>query len=105
MTRSIVKFGTFLALATALAPPAFAQKAAAGEEENGIRDIVVTAQKRNESVQTVPISVTALDQKALDSATIEDIRDLAGRVPSLVVDSVGAGPSAAAISIDRKSVV
>ena len=99
MTRSIVKFGTFLALSTALAGPAFAQNAAAGDEENGIRDIVVTAQKRTESVQTVPISVTALDQKALDSATIEDIRDLAGRVPSLVVDSVGAGPSAAAISI------
>ena len=47
----------------------------------------------------MPIAVTALDQKALDSATIEDIRDLAGRVPSLVVDNVGAGPSAAAISI------
>ena len=99
MARSIVKFGTLLALTAALAAPAVAQDAVAGNDESGIRDIVVTAQKRTESVQTVPISVTALDQKSLDSATIEDLRDIAGRVPSLVVDSVGAGPSAAAISI------
>ncbi|HEX2813571.1 MAG TPA: TonB-dependent receptor [Sphingopyxis sp.] len=86
--------------ALAIATPAFAQDAPADDNSGGaIREIVVTAQKRSESVQSIPIAVTALDEKAMESATIDDIRDIAGRVPSLVVDSVGAGPSAAAISI------
>lgn len=86
--------------ALAAATPAIAQEAPVQEDDGGaLREIVVTAQKRAESVQSIPIAVTALDQTALESATIDDIRDIAGRVPSLVVDSVGAGPSAAAISI------
>ncbi len=77
-----------------------APDAAPGAADNdAIRDIVVTAQRREERLQSVPVAVSALDQKALDSAQIDDIRDIAGRVPSLVVDSVAAGPSAAAISI------
>ncbi len=96
--RQSIRFTSAIALATALAMPAYAQDAAV-EQTGAIRDIIVTAQKREENVQSVPIAVTALDATALDSATIEDIRDLAGRVPSLVIDSVGAGPSAAAISI------
>ena len=69
------------------------------EDGSAIRDIIVTAQKREDSIQSIPLAVSALDQQALDAATAEDLRDFAGRVPSLVVDSVGAGPSAAAISI------
>ena len=99
MIKSTLMFSVVVTLAAVLAAPAFAQTATAEAEDGAIRDIIVTAQRREESVQSVPIAVTALDQKALDSATIEDIRDLAGRVPSLVVDNVGAGPSAAAISI------
>ncbi|HMO73844.1 MAG TPA: TonB-dependent receptor [Sphingopyxis sp.] len=92
-------YATVSLAALALATPALAQDAPDGEEGGAIREIVVTAQKRAESVQSIPIAVTALDQTSLESATIDDIRDIAGRVPSLVVDSVGAGPSAAAISI------
>ena len=97
MVRPALKIAGMLTLASALAAPAWAQNAA--EDEGAIRDIVVTAQKRNESVQDIPIAVTALDQKSLDSETVSDLRDIAGRVPSLVVDNVGAGPSAAAIAI------
>ena len=89
-----------MGLALSIASPVTAQETSTTNEgEGAIREIVVTAQKRAESVQAVPIAVTVLDAKALDSDTISDIRDIAGRVPSLVVDSVGAGPSAAAISI------
>ncbi len=72
---------------------------AAAQPDDGIADIVVTAQKREDRVQSIPVAVTALDQSTLASATITNLRDIAARVPSLVVDSVGAGPSAAAISI------
>ena len=100
MAESTLGFISLGALALALATPAFAQAAPEnGDDKGAIREIVVTAQRRAESVQDVPIAVTALDQKALDSETVADIRDIAGRVPSLVIDSVGAGPSAAAIAI------
>ncbi|MGH6633290.1 MAG: TonB-dependent receptor, partial [Sphingopyxis sp.] len=92
-------YATVSLVAMAIATPALAQEAPAEENQGALREIVVTAQKRAESVQSIPIAVTALDQTALESATIDDIRDIAGRVPSLVVDSVGAGPSAAAIAI------
>ena len=93
-------YATVSLAALAIATPAAAQEAPVEESSGGaIREIVVTAQKREESIQSIPIAVTALDEKALESATIDDIRDIAGRVPSLVVDSVGAGPSAAAIAI------
>lgn len=92
-------YATVSLVALAIATPAFAQDVAADDNQGAIREIVVTAQKREESIQSVPVAVTAFDEKALDSATVNDIRDFAGRVPSLVVDSVSAGPSAAAISI------
>ena len=98
-TLTALKLVSTAAIATALAQPAFAQDKAPDEEKGAIREIVVTAQKRSESIQTVPVAVTAFDQRALEQATIKDIRDLAGRTPSLVIDSVGAGPSAAAIAI------
>lgn len=85
--------------ALAIATPAFAQEAPVQDDGGAIREIVVTAQKREESAQSVPVAITALDEKALDTGMVQDIRDVAGRVPSLVIDSVSAGPSAAAISI------
>ncbi|MEE4201363.1 TonB-dependent receptor [Erythrobacter sp.] len=68
-------------------------------QDGGLRTIVVTAQRREEALQSVPLAVTALDEEALDTAAIDDLRDFQGRVPGLVVDQVNAGPSAAAVSI------
>jgi Outer membrane receptor for ferrienterochelin and colicins len=60
-------YATVSLAALAFATPAFAQ--AAPEDD---REIVVTAQKRSESIQSIPIAVTALDQKSLESATRAD---------------------------------
>ena len=92
-------YATVSLAALAFAGPAMAQTAPSDDDDSALREIVVTAQKRAESIQSIPIAVTALDQKSLESATIDDLRDIAGRVPSLVVDNVNAGPSAAAIAI------
>lgn len=81
------------------ATPASVATAAEPADNGMIPDIIVTAQRRADRIQSIPVAVTAFDQTTLDSPTVEDLRDLAGRVPSLVVDSVAAGPSAAAISI------
>jgi iron complex outermembrane receptor protein len=87
--------------ALAQSAPAAAAPAATPTPDDGgaLGDIIVTAQKRAESIQSVPVAVSALSLEQLENPSIADIRDLAGRIPSLVVDSVSAGPGAAAISI------
>jgi iron complex outermembrane recepter protein len=60
--------------------------AAPGEAvELGIREIVVTAQKRSERIQDVPLAITALDSVALDQAGIKDAQGLSGLIPNVVV--------------------
>ena len=69
----------------AAATPAVAQE----EAEGTLGELVVTAQRRAENVQDVPISVSAVDEERLQSMFEggEDIRALATRVPSLYAES------------------
>jgi iron complex outermembrane receptor protein len=55
----------------------------------GISEIVVTATKREENLQQVPISVGVLNQESLDTIISAggDMVALAGRVPSLYVET------------------
>ena len=50
-----------------------------------IEEITVVAQRRAQSLQEVPVSVTALTGKTLERANIHDMVDIAGAVPSLTV--------------------
>lgn len=70
------------------APSAFAQDTASADDA-GLGEIVVTAQRREENLQDVPLSVTALRGDNLDAVQAGgvDIRGLSGRVPSLLVES------------------
>lgn len=61
----------------------FAAWGQAPDEGVGIEEVVVTAQKRAENVQDVPISVTAFSGEVLEAAGIQDIRDLRRITPSL----------------------
>jgi iron complex outermembrane receptor protein len=60
-------------IALAASSSAFAQEGA--EEELG-GDIVVTAQKRAENLQDVPISISAFNSEAIESANILSVTDL-----------------------------
>jgi iron complex outermembrane receptor protein len=57
--------------------------------QGALEEIVVTAQRRVENIQDVPISVSPLEGERLDSLFEggEDIRALATRVPSLYAES------------------
>jgi iron complex outermembrane recepter protein len=70
-------------LASALAAPAVAQM------EGVLEEIVVTAQRREERLADVPISVSTMDGENLASilAGGEDVRALAGRIPGLNAES------------------
>src|SRR3546814_15872898 len=51
----------------------------------GIADIVVTANKRSESMQKVPIAITAVTSDRLAQVGITCTKDLAQVVPGLVI--------------------
>ena len=95
--RGLLFSASILAL-SGLGTAAHAQSAE-GVGNDALREIIVTAQKRSESIQSVPVAVTALDEQALSQATVKDLRDLSGRVPGLVVDSVTSSPSTASIAL------
>ena len=70
------------------APLALAQDDGSGEEKATTLDqITVTAQKREEALQDVPVVVTALSQEMLDDNGVRDIKDLQQIVPGLTVTS------------------
>ncbi len=95
-TRTILKLGVAAAALAAAPAPAWAQEpteeeaaaaanealdetAAAAPAEDA--DIVVTARRRAESLQDVPIAVTAYQGEALERAGATDITDLSATPP------------------------
>ncbi|MDP9008241.1 MAG: TonB-dependent receptor [Pseudomonadota bacterium] len=71
---------------------AFAGAEALAADASGapaLEEIIVTAQKRSENLQDVPISVVALSAQQIKDAGITDIRNLAILTPGLTVTSEG----------------
>jgi iron complex outermembrane receptor protein len=87
---AIVSTGLFGA---ALASEAFAQQAAAPVERrgDGLEEIVVTAQKRESTVETTPISITAISGTDLQDRGITDITSLVQSVPGVSMRTSGPG--------------
>jgi len=75
----------FAAGGAVLAVPAFAQST--GVADNGaIEDIVVTAQKRSERLQDVPIAIGAISASAAAAKGINDTASIQAMVPGLVIN-------------------
>lgn len=75
-----------IAMMTCMAPIARAEAAqenAMAQSDSGLEEIIVTAQKRGENLQRVPISVTALTGESLVRKGITTVVDLTRVVPSL----------------------
>ena len=62
-----------------------AGKAAASKAETGFDDIVVTARRRAENVQDVPVAVTAFDGASLARKSVVRLEDLTKATPALQV--------------------
>lgn len=71
-----------------LSPVALAQTRTA--PEGALEEIIVTASKRSESLQDVPVSVTAMSQEQLDNLGVNNFEDFARTQASLGYTSVGA---------------
>jgi iron complex outermembrane receptor protein len=70
---------------TISAAPAFAQQAAQpSASSGGLEEIVVTARRREEKLQTVPVAITAFTPAEIQNKAIESSSDLQHHVPSLM---------------------
>ena len=108
--RRLGKSG-FVALAwsaSAFALPAFAQgqpqapAAPVTEVDNSgasLDDIVVTAQKREQNLQSVPIAISAISEAKVNQLGIQDSRALTGLAPNVTVLQPTTSLSSAVISI------
>lgn len=74
----------------AMAQTAPAEAEASADDDAGITEIVVTAQRREENLQDVPLSITAITGEQLRDADIRDITRLEQTVPGLRVARSGA---------------
>lgn len=74
----------------------------AAEDEDavgGIADIVVTAQKKAENLQSVPISVSAVGGEQLANMQVTTLQALQGTVPNVMIDNFANTPNNAVFTI------
>ena len=76
------------AVVAALSPPAFAQQQT---EEGVLESVIVTAQKRSENLQEVPVSIQAIGTERLQELHIKGFEDYVRYLPSVSYQTFGPG--------------
>ena len=64
-----------------------------------MEEVTVTARKREESIQDVPLSITALNADQLEVLKIRDLTNLAVTMPNVALDDIGTSRGVANFSI------
>ena len=82
-TRASVSFAAASACLTAFAPLAHPQERGG----SALEEIIVTAQRREENLQKVPIAVSALGSAMLEELDLRTIRDVSSVVPNLWMET------------------
>ncbi len=98
-------FHYIVAMSCLAAAPGFlgtarAQDAAArGAGNHALKEIVVSATKRKENLQTVPISVTAISGRAIERLHAVNLTDISSMVPNVELQGWGSFPTQALFAI------
>jgi len=95
MKTSIKQLAVAIAAASALAP-----LSAVHAQQGGftLEEVVVTARKRSENLQDVPIAISAIDQSTIERAGIERAADYIGLIPNVtLVDTANVGDTQVSI--------
>ncbi len=87
-----------LCAGTAMYMPAIAQETAA-QDSDGIGDIVVTAQKRAENVQDVPLAISAVSSEYLEARDISSIDRLGSIAPNVKIERAPSNKTISQIAI------
>ncbi|MBT4518704.1 MAG: TonB-dependent receptor [Halieaceae bacterium] len=77
--------------AVTLAPPIVVAQSAGALEE-----VLVTARKREENIQNVALSVSAMSKSDIERTFAKDVMDLASISPNLIIDDTAQGPGGVA---------
>lgn len=86
MKITLLTSGSILALAT-FAAPSFAQEAASAQSSQRQDVIVVTATRREESVQDIPLNIAAVGGEQIEQQGLDELADLIANVPGInIVD-------------------
>ncbi len=104
LTSRKIAYGVLTAvgaiLANAASPVRAADEGAAAPEEGGaLQEIVVSARRREESIQSTPVSVSALGVEGLEAKAAVNLGDLQGSVPNLLITNQNSGAAAANLSM------
>jgi iron complex outermembrane recepter protein len=79
------------ALSAVLAAPALAQ--AQQKDPNAVQEIIVTATKRDATIQSIPFSINAQTQQDIQRSGASNIEDLSRNVAGLTIQNLGPGQS------------
>lgn len=86
-----------------LAGTSFAASAAMAQgvaaDDNGLEEIIVTAQKRGENLQRTPIAISAIPAATVDLIGISDVRDISALAPNVSISGGTTNATAAVITI------
>lgn len=72
---------------------------AVGARSTVIEEVVVTARKREESLQEVPVAVSAFNQEQIEDQTIQEFIDIEAQIPGVLIQQTQHDPSIAWVSI------
>ena len=89
--RAALLCGAAVGGALALPSAAYAQDAEGAETAPEDRVIVVQARRQNETLQEVPVTVTAIGGETLQRYNVDQVADITSRVPTLNVQVGGSG--------------
>ncbi|HEY4548529.1 MAG TPA: TonB-dependent receptor [Pedomonas sp.] len=94
----MLRFRASLLAATAavIAMPAAGQEQ---QDATGLGDIIVTAQKREENLQDVPIAITAMTSDFVQSRDMTSIDRVSGLVPNVKIETNGPSTTSSVITI------
>ena len=88
-TSTRTKLGALLLGLSCISGPAFAQQEVSAAAQ--LDEIIVTARKREESLQRVPLSITAITAVDIENQGVSDLRDVVNLTPGLTMSEFGAG--------------
>ncbi len=64
-----------------------------------LEEVIITARKRTEAYQEVPITLSAFNSQQLSLLKVRDLTDLSVRLPNVALDDLGTAPGMANFSI------
>lgn len=99
MKIGVLNSASALTVALALLSPAAASAQDGNDDAGALQEIVVTAQKRAESAQDVPIAISAVSADALSAKGVTDISQIGSQAPNVTLKNTAAFAGSSSILV------